>query len=123
MASKGAPANGGMSAAAAAATTTAPAPSVDAILSRHARHMQPGQTLTLTLVKGATSQSTDPRFALAASLKKRPAGVTNKLDFPRVAKFVETVQKPDFGGRFAGGRLYEEDIPEVKVCLPRAYRL
>lgn len=93
-------------------TTTTPAPSIDAILSRHAKHLQPGQTITLTLVKGPTSKSTDPLLARAAAAKKQTA---TSLEFPRVAKFVETVQKPDFKGKFAEGRLFEEDVPEVKV--------
>ena len=38
------------------------------------------------------------------------------LEFPRVAKFGESVGRPDFGGRLVGGRMYEEDVPRAKVC-------
>ena len=93
--------------------------SIDTILSRHARSMKPGETLTLTLVKGPKSQSTDPLLARAAAAKKMPnPNQMFALDFPRVAKFVETVDRPDFAGKFKEGRLIEEDVPEVKV---RAY--
>ena len=93
--------------------------SIDTILSRHARSMKPGETLTLTLVKGPKSQSTDPLLARAAAAKKMPnPNQMFALDFPRVAKFVETVDPPDFAGKFREGRLIEEDVPEVKV---RAY--
>ena len=95
--------------------------SIDTILSRHARSMKPGETLTLTLVKGPKSQSTDPLLARAAAAKKMPnPNQMFALDFPRVAKFVETVDRPDFAGKFKEGRLIEEDVPEVKV---RAYLL
>ena len=93
--------------------------SIDTILSRHARSMKPGEILTLTLVKGPKSQSTDPLLARAAAAKKMPnPNQMFALDFPRVAKFVETVDRPDFAGKFKEGRLIEEDVPEVKV---RAY--
>ena len=93
--------------------------SIDTILSRHARSMKPGETLTLTLVKGPQSKSSDPLLARAAAAKKMPnPNQMFALDFPRVAKFVETVDRPDFAGKFKEGRLIEEDVPEVKV---RAY--
>jgi hypothetical protein len=93
--------------------------SIDTILSRHARSMKPGETLTLTLVKGPQSKSADPLLARAAAAKKLPnPNQMFALDFPRVAKFVETVDRPDFAGKFREGRLIEEDVPEVKV---RAY--
>ena len=36
--------------------------------------------------------------------------------FPRVAKFVETVAAPDFTkGILRDGRMYEEEVPKMKV--------
>ena len=35
--------------------------------------------------------------------------------FPRMAKFVETVSPPDFGGILSDGRMYEEEVPRAKV--------
>ena len=98
-----------------AATSTAMT-SIDSILSRHARSMKPGETLTLTLVKGPQSKSADPLLARAAAAKRMPnPPQLCALNFPRVAKFVETVDRPDFAGKFKEGRLIEEDVPEVKV--------
>lgn len=104
--------------------------------------------MTVTLVKGPTSSSVDPiaaRKAAAAlakagggsdgegsstggsgaggalALGKKFAGATVPLPFPRVAKFPETVTKPDFFGEGSGslrdGRMYEEDVPKAKASL------
>ncbi|KAL7472270.1 hypothetical protein ACHAXS_012603 [Conticribra weissflogii] len=109
---------------------------IDTLLAKYARHLPPGGTVTVTLVKGPTSSSVDPiaaRKAAAAlakagggsdgegsstgalALGKKFAGATVPLPFPRVAKFPETVTKPDFLGDGSGsgslrdGRMYEED--------------
>ena len=62
------------------------------------------------------SKSAAPLLARAAAAKRMPNPQQMfALNFPRVAKFVETVDRPDFAGKFKEGRLIEEDVPEVKV--------
>jgi hypothetical protein len=34
-----------------------------------------------------------------------------------MAKFVETVSPPDFGGSLRDGRMYEEEVPKAKASL------
>lgn len=36
-----------------------------------------------------------------------------ELTFPRIAKFTETVTRPELNGR--EWRMYEEDVPKAKV--------
>ncbi|EJK73962.1 hypothetical protein THAOC_04390, partial [Thalassiosira oceanica] len=42
-------------------------------------------------------------------------GAARPLDFPRVARFNDTVTPPDFQGGLANGRFYEEEVPKAKV--------
>jgi len=60
--------------------------------------------LTFQLVKGPTNSSTDQKGK-------------NELQFPRIAKFTESVLKPDFSpnGIWKDGNFYDEDIPKAKV--------
>ncbi|KAL3815347.1 hypothetical protein ACHAXA_002131 [Cyclostephanos tholiformis] len=50
-----------------------------------------------------------PTMGAADARKNAP------MSFPRMAKFVETVSPPDFGGALRDGRMYEEEVPKAKV--------
>ena len=121
--------------------------SVDALLAKYARHLPPGGTITVNLVKGPTSRSVDPIAARRAAAKEEAAranssgndsdtggagggngaagvGMTVPVTFPRIAKFNETVTPPDFvRGSLRDGRMYEEEVPKAKVsgeiCIVR----
>lgn len=143
------------------APTQPPAPSsipsslrIDALLAKYARHLPPGGTISIQLIKGSTSKSVDPiavRKAVAKKERQLQKNNTNNsssavnsgndsdggggggnkaaaeaaakvaaekltLEFPRVAKFPETVTKPTFyTGGLKDGRMYEEEVPLAKV--------
>ena len=80
--------------------------SINAVLTRLGKNLAPGETITFTLVKGPSSVSSDP---VSTTDKRTPA-----LAFPRIAKFIDTVVKPDFENRFRNGRLFEENVPTAK---------
>lgn len=105
---------------------------IDAILTHHARSLRPGESISIPLYKSAngTITSIDPLQASRASKAAAAIGAKtitksvkerSSVKFPRVMKFIETVEDPDFGngkGRgetFRDGRLYVEDIPKAKV--------
>lgn len=128
---------------------------IDALLAKYARHLPPGGTISIQLIKGGTSTSVDPiavRKAVAKKerqLQKNNNATTNSssavnsgndsdgggggkataaeaaakvaaekltLTFPRVAKFPETVTRPNFyTGALKDGRMYEEEVPLAKV--------
>uniref|UniRef100_A0A7S3PU53 Transcription initiation factor IIF subunit alpha n=1 Tax=Chaetoceros debilis TaxID=122233 RepID=A0A7S3PU53_9STRA len=104
---------------------------IDAILSHHARSLQPGQSIAIPLYKSTngTITSIDPLQAARASKAAAAIGAKtiarsvqerSSVKFPRVMKFIETVEDPDFGNgkgkveTFRDGRLYVEDIPKAK---------
>lgn len=97
---------------------------LDSILSQYAKSMKPGETIRIPLYKVKSSTTSIDPF-MQARLSKSASGdstaaprsaVRNITEsFPKVAKFIETVQKPDFQGAFQNGRLYQEDIPKVQV--------
>lgn len=67
--------------------------------------------MTVSLIKGPSSSNVDPIAA------RRNVANAAPLEFPRVAKFTESVGRPDFGGVLKDGRMYEEDVPKAKVCV------
>ena len=120
---------------------------IDTLLAKYAKHLKPGQSISVQLIKGSTSTSIDPIAARKAATKAaralastnnnsgvssgndtdndnttQPATVIGKginapLNFPRLAKFSETVTPPDFiKGKLKDGRMYEEEVPLAKVC-------
>ena len=94
--------------------------SIEKILNDYGKKLNPGDSISFTLVKGKeTSTSVDPILA-----RRTNKGNTNnnnnnsssnkyELAFPRVAKFAETVTKPEFEKEWKDGRWYEEDIPKA----------
>lgn len=120
-----------------------PLPSgIDTLLAKYARHLPPGGTITIQLIKGPSTTSVDPIAARRAAAKdaaknkrngggsgndsdddnggakvaKKGKGITVPLTFPRIAKFNETVTAPDFvRGSLRDGRFYEEEVPLAKV--------
>ena len=122
--------------------TSLAVPGIDALLAKYARHLPPGGTVTVRLVRGPTSRSADPiaasraRKAAARAARQRQGGgagsgaesdqadgggggrgAARPLDFPRVARFTDTVTPPDFQGGLGNGRFYEEEVPKAKVRL------
>lgn len=119
---------------------------IDTLLAKYAKHLKPGETISIQLIKGSTSTSVDPIAARKAATKAARAlastnnnsgvssgndtdndniiqqptvgkGINAPLNFPRLAKFSETVTPPDFiKGKLKDGRMYEEEVPLAKVC-------
>jgi len=54
--------------------------------------------------------------AIGAKAPSQSVISRNEVQFPRLMKFIETVEKPNFDKLFVDGRLYMEDIPKAKVC-------
>jgi hypothetical protein len=75
---------------------------VDVLLTARGKGLQTGESVTFRLVKGPPVQTTvDPVDPKASE------------SFPLVAKFPESVVRPDFGTTpWNGGRLYQQDIPK-----------
>ena len=125
---------------------------IDTLLAKYAKHLKPGESISVQLIKGPVSSSVDPIAARKAATKAARAlassqsssnnnsgissgndtdndniiqqpvtvgkGINAPLNFPRLAKFSETVTPPDFiKGRLKDGRMYEEEVPLAKVCL------
>jgi len=85
-----------------------PKSGIDVLLSQRGKTIAAGETITLTLIKGPSGLvGVDP--------------VNNKAPpetFPLVAKFPESVPKPNFvHGAFAKCRLYQQDAPKVQVSI------
>ena len=98
-------------------TTTPPTlTNVDAILSHYAKSLKPGESIRIPLYKGkGTTSSIDPIKKLRSN--NNSASSRNQPEkFPKLAKFIETVEKPDFE-KLEGGRFYEEDIPKAQVSF------
>jgi len=74
--------------------------SIDSLLSKYAKHIKPGETISFTLVKGPSCKSQDPLDPSA------PPFV-----FPLVAKFGVSVEKPNFALPM---RMFEQKVPEAK---------
>ena len=86
---------------------------VDAILSHYAKSLKPGETIRIPLYKGkSTTTSSDP-------LMERTTADANKKKleekFPKMAKFIETVEKPDFLHTLRNARLYQDYKPKAHV--------
>ena len=64
---------------------------------------------------GNDSDTNNTNNVTAASKK----GINVPINFPRMAKFIETVTPPDFSnvgsGKLGDGRMYEEEVPKAKV--------
>jgi len=90
--------------------------SIDELLSLYARKLQPGESISIPLFKGASSSSMDPLLArrLRNGTDNNRDRSRHELQFPRMAKFPLTVDKPDFEGALKESRMYEEEIPKVK---------
>ena len=85
-----------------------PKTGIDLLLSQRGKNIKPGETVTFTLVKGASNiVQADPVD------KKAPLET-----FPLIAKFPESIPKPDFTGKeYQYSRLYQQDAPKAKVCM------
>ena len=88
--------------------------SIEKILNDYGKKLNPGDSISFTLVKGKeTSTSVDPLLARRTNKGNTNNNSKYELKFPRVAKFAETVTKPDFEKEWKDGRWYEEDIPKA----------
>ena len=104
---------------------------VDAILSHYAKTLKPGESIQIPLIKGkSTITSVDPIFQSRSNASSGGSngnssngggsGGSSRLvqeKFPKIAKFIETVEKPDFQKLFQNGRFYQEDIPKAQVSI------
>lgn len=100
---------------------------VDAILSHYAKTLKPGESIQIPLIKGkSTTTSVDPIIHSRSKTSTSSAGNTDgsgvpaasrivQEKFPKIAKFIETVEKPDFQKCFQNGRFYQEDIPKAQA--------
>ena len=121
-------------------TSTHPPPAqlstIDAILSHYSKSLKPGESISIPLYKGpGTVTSIDPikktRLSKSAQHHTKTEEVASSSStnsggggrnpmaqhvekFPKMAKFIETVKKPDFKQAL---RLYQEDIPKAKVRI------
>jgi hypothetical protein len=78
---------------------------MDALLSQRGKAIAPGETVTFTLVKGPSG------IVLKDPVNPKAPTAT----FPLIAKFPESVPKPDFTKPpFSKSRLYQQDTPKVK---------
>jgi hypothetical protein len=77
---------------------------VDALLTSRGKDLRPGESVSYRLVKGPSgSISADPVDPKAP-----------RQAFPLVAKFPESVVRPDFTRKpWSDGRLYQQDVPKV----------
>lgn len=92
---------------------------VDAILSYYSKSLKPGESISIPLYKGKnTITSVDP-IKSRANASGGGASSSRNLEekFPKIAKFIETVEKPDFQNTFKAGRLYQEDVPKAQVII------
>jgi hypothetical protein len=81
---------------------------IDVLLSQRGKSIKPGEEIRFTLVKGKSgSMCADP-----VQSKAPPE------TFPLMAKFPESVVKPDFSShQWSKARLYQQDAPKVKVSV------
>jgi len=86
-----------------------PKSGIDLLLSQHGKTIQPGQQVTFTLIKGKSGV-----VAVNPVNSKAPPET-----FPLVAKFPESVPKPNFTNGKA--HLYQQDAPKVQVRLVMLY--
>lgn len=77
---------------------------VDSLVSTYGKELKTGEEIRFTLVKGPD------RVALADPVQKKAP----LQDFPLIAKFSESVVKPDFSEhKWQTARLYQQDIPKA----------
>ena len=86
-----------------------PRQGIDILLQRKGKSLQTGQKISFTLIKGPSINRDaipDPVNPLAP-----------KECFPLIAKFPESVVKPEFGQPpWSDARLYQQDVPKALVC-------
>jgi len=77
---------------------------VDALLTAHGKQLKVGESIAFTLIKG-------PRYIAASPDPVDPKAPPER--FPLIAKFPESVVKPNFQQPpWRNGRLYQQDIPK-----------
>lgn len=82
---------------------------IDVLLSQRGKSIKPGEEIRFTLVKGKSGI-----ICVDPVQSKAPPET-----FPLVAKFPESVVKPDFSShQWSKARLYQQDAPKVKVSCP-----
>lgn len=89
---------------------------IDAILSHYAKTLKPGESISIPLYKGKnTTTSIDPIKSRTVANATSAATRNLQQKFPKMAKFIETVEKPNLQTTFRNARLYQEDIPKAQV--------
>lgn len=87
---------------------------IEDFFKNYAKSLEPGGSFTISILKGHSTSSIDPVHAERVRREGVNAKCPEELHFPRIAKFGETINKPDFKSSFHDGRMYEEDIPRYK---------
>ena len=89
-------------------TAKTPRQGIDLLLQRKGKVLQTGQKISFTLIKGPSIN----REGIADPVNP-PAP---KEYFPLVAKFPESVVRPDFTkSQWSDARLYQQDVPKAHV--------
>ena len=79
---------------------------VDALLTKRGKSLQVGEEIRFMLVKG-------PSFDYLSPDPVNPSAP--KEQFPLIAKFPESVVKPEFSDRpWSTARLYQQDVPKAQ---------
>jgi len=81
-------------------------PSIDKLINTQAKSLKPGESIEFKLVKGSITES-----CMNLSEKDSSSSKDRTLKFPLIAKFGESVMKPNFS---RARRMHEEDIPKIK---------
>lgn len=78
---------------------------IDSLVSKHGKHLKTGEEVRFVLIKGPN------RVALVDPVNPKAPS----QEFPLVAKFSESVVKPDFSKMpWSTARLYQQDIPKAQ---------
>ena len=94
-----------MSSSKAASKKPAPKSGMDTLLTQHGKSLNVGDQVRFVLVKGPSNIiQADPVNPKAAS-----------ETFPLIAKFPESVVKPNFEKEWSKARLYQQDTPKAQV--------
>jgi len=85
---------------------------MDILLQRKGKALQTGQKISFQLIKGPSINRNGVADPVHRSAPQE--------FFPLVAKFPESVVKPDFNQpNWKTARLYQQDVPKAQVCTKK----
>ena len=83
---------------------------LDILLQRKGKSLQTGQQISFQLIKGPSINRDGVSDPVNPSAPKEC--------FPLIAKFPESVVRPDFSAKqWQDARLYQQDVPKAQVCV------